>query len=55
MAYSIRIGNIRLLEIEVYKNNELIYKGMSDDAPDDIKQLNWGRLDGSSPLKIYVE
>ena len=40
MSVSLNIRSLRLLQIEVYKDNEMIYKGKSDDAPPEIKQLN---------------
>lgn len=31
------VKEIRLFNIEVYKEGELVYKGKVEDAPDDIK------------------
>ena len=55
MSVSLNIGNLRLLDIEVYKNNEIIYRGMSDNAPEEIKQLNATKVDGISPLRLFVD
>ena len=33
------IKEIRLYNIEVYKDGELVYKGEAEDAPDEIKNL----------------
>lgn len=35
-----QIGDSRLLNIRVIKNNEIIYEGMVEDAPDEIKEMN---------------
>ena len=55
MSFSLNIGGLRLLNIEVYKNNELVYKGLSDNAPDEIKKLSGTKIEGISPMKIFVE
>lgn len=55
MSVSLNIGSLRLLDIEVYKNNEIIYSGKSDDAPEEIKQLNANKVDGISPLKLFID
>ena len=55
MAVSLNIGSLRLLEIEVCNGENMIYKGKSDDALAEIKQLNANKVDGISPLKLYVD
>ena len=36
-----QIGLGRLLDISVYLDNELVYDGMIEDAPDEIKELKY--------------
>lgn len=55
MSVSLNIGSLRLLDIEVYNGDNMIYKGKSDDAPEEIKQLNATKVDGISPLRLFVD
>lgn len=34
------VGDSRLLNIRVIKDNEIIYEGMVEDAPYEIKEMN---------------
>ena len=42
------IKEFNLLELEVYQNDELIYQGMSENVPEDLKekQIKIEKLDG---------
>ena len=40
-----QIGLGRLLDISVYLDNELVYNGMSEDAPEDIKKLKYSEIE----------
>ncbi len=48
------IKEFNLLELEVYQNDELIYQGMSENVPEDLKekQIKIEKLDGK---KIIVK
>ena len=37
----IRIGDLKLLNIKVIENGEVLYTGMVEDAPDNIKGTNY--------------
>ena len=45
---SIKISEIRLLNIEVKKDGNKIYRGKTEDAPEEIKQMQYKeiRFDG---------
>ena len=50
-----RIGLVRLLNIRVILNdNQIIYEGMSEDAPDEIRQMFYSKVEGSNPFTFYV-
>ena len=40
-----QIGLGRLLDISVYLDNELVYEGMVEDAPEDIKRLKYSEVE----------
>ena len=37
----IKIGDLKLLKIKVIENGEVVYTGMVEDAPDNIKETNY--------------
>ena len=37
----IKIGDIKLLKIQVIQNGNIIYEGMVEDAPDELKETNY--------------
>jgi len=37
----LRIGDLKLLKIKVKKDGEIIYDGMVEDAPEEIKNTNY--------------
>ncbi|MBO5349808.1 MAG: hypothetical protein J6A89_08345 [Clostridia bacterium] len=37
----IKIGDLKLLKIKVIQNENIIYEGMVEDAPDELKQTNY--------------
>ncbi len=41
MATYLRIGDLKLLKIKVRKDGNIIYDGMVEDAPDEIKETNY--------------
>ena len=51
-----KITDLHLLEIDVFKNQELIYNGMTEDIPDDLKdvKIKITGIDGKK-LKIEIE
>lgn len=48
------IGAGRLLDIIVYYDDEKIYEGMVEDAPEEIKQLKYSKVELSSKMTYYV-
>lgn len=49
------IGDARLLDIEVILNdNQLIYKGWVEDAPQNIKEMRYSKVEADSIMKFYV-
>lgn len=56
MKTYLRINSCRKLDIKVIKNeNEILYEGMVDDAPDEIRNLSYNRVDGGNPMVFYVD
>ena len=41
----VEIGSGRLLDITVYLDNNLVYDGMVEDAPDNIKKLKYSEVE----------
>lgn len=50
-----QIGLGRLLDIVVYLDNKLVYEGMIEDAPDEIKNLKYSEIEvqGKVIYKAY--
>ena len=51
-----KITDLHLLEIDVYKNQELVYNGMTEDVPDNLKnvKIKITGIDGKK-LKLEIE
>ena len=50
-----QIGLGRLLNIRVIKDDtETLYEGMVEEAPDDIKQLKYSRIQTTDKVNFYV-
>lgn len=41
----VEIGSGRLLDITVYLDNNLVYDGMVEDAPDNVKKLKYSEVE----------
>lgn len=52
-----QIGLGRLLDISVYLDNELVYDGMVEDAPDNINKLKYSEVEmqGKIIYKAYSD
>lgn len=49
------IKTCRLLNIKVInENNEEIYTGMIEDAPEEIKNMEYKTIEGGNPMIFYV-
>ena len=49
------IGLSRLLDIRVIKDDtETLYEGMVEDAPDEIKQLKYSKIQTTDKVNFYV-
>lgn len=48
------IGTGRLLNIKVILDGQEVYNGMVEDAPNEIKQLKYSKVDVGSQLTYYV-
>lgn len=49
-----KVGCFRLLDVQIINNGEIIFEGNVDDAPDEIKQLDYIQTEMGAPLKLYV-
>ncbi len=52
-----QIGLARLLDTSVYLDNELVYDGMIEDAPEEVKRLKYSEveLQGKVIYKAYSD
>ncbi len=49
------IGSFRLLNIKViWEDNDVLYQGMIEDAPEQIKRLNYAKIDMGDPITLYT-
>lgn len=48
-----KIGDSRLLNIEVYEEENLLYKGKIEDAPEEIKNRNYKSVEIKDGFVIY--
>lgn len=48
-----KIAESRLLDIEVYKNEELLYKGKVESAPEEVKNMNYQSVTIKEGIVIY--
>ena len=49
-----KIGDSRLLDIRVLFDNELIYEGMVEDAPPEIKSLRYSQIDIKDKITFHT-
>lgn len=50
----LEIGSIKRVDIAVYLDDKEVYSGMSDDAPDDIKELKYSKTTQDSKMNLFV-
>ena len=50
----LNIGGLRLLDIKVVKDNEVLYEGMVENAPDEIKAMKYKAIESFSPMILRV-
>ncbi len=48
------IGDGRLLNIRVILDNNLVYEGMVENAPDELKQLKYSEVKMGNPITYIV-
>lgn len=48
------VGSMRLLNIRVERDGEVLYEGMSEDAPDEIKKLKYNKITGGTTVVLEV-
>lgn len=48
------IGDCRLLNIKVVRNDEVIFLGKVEDAPEEIRKLSYFKVEGGDPVVFYV-
>lgn len=49
------IGESRLLNIKVIVDGNLVYEGMVEDAPDEIKEMKYYKIEMGNPIIYYVD
>lgn len=49
------VGSGRLLNVEVYLDDKLIYQGSSEDEPEDIQNLKYSKIICGPITKYYCE
>lgn len=51
----LKIGSARLLDIKViWDDKEIIYEGMVEDAPEEIRQLRYSKVESGNKMTYYV-
>lgn len=50
----LQIGAGRLLNIEVFLDNEKVYEGKSEDAPEEIKELKYSDIKVENKITYYA-
>ena len=53
MKTYMEIGSGRLLDIQVYLDDNEVYSGRTEDAPDDIKALKYSEIEAKNGIIIY--
>ena len=53
-VYSARIGDIRLLDVRIFDNDNLIYEGIIDDLPQEMKTWHYSKVEGMNHMNMYV-
>lgn len=48
------IGSARLLDIKVILDDKVVYNGMVDDAPEDIRKLKYSKISLEEKFTYYV-
>lgn len=48
------LGIGRLLNIIVYLDNKIVYEGMIEDAPEEIKKLKYSKVIAGNKFTYYV-
>ena len=50
-----KISMFRLLDIKVINDNsEVLYKGSTEKAPEDIKKLHYSKVNIGAPTNVYI-
>ncbi len=49
-----QIGDSRLLNIRVILDENIVYEGMVEDAPAEIKKLKYSSVNMGNPIECYV-
>lgn len=53
-CFDVNIGNIRLLDVRIFDNDNLVYEGIIDNAPEEIKKWHYSKVEGMNPMNMYV-
>ena len=48
------IGGARLIDIKVILDNEQVYEGMVEDAPDEVKKLKYSNVEMGNKITYYA-
>ncbi len=48
------LKDFNLLEVDIYEGEDLVYSGMSEDAPEDMKQRQI-KIDGNDGKKLIIK
>jgi len=49
-----RIGDCRLLNIKVVRDDEVVYLGKVEESPEEIRKLSYCKVEGGDPVVFYV-
>ena len=50
----LKISSLRCIDVRIVKDNEVLFEGNVDDAPEDLRDLYYKSLTGAYPIVIEV-
>ena len=50
----LKVSSIRCLDVRIIKDGEVLYEGNVDDAPQELKELDYKTITGAYPMIIEV-
>ena len=48
------VGSMRLMDIRVIYNEQVVFEGKVEDCPDNIRQLQYSKIKVGEPTELYI-